>query len=81
MRIKNEKRQKVKATLIKVPSAYEAFATLLQKYEEMKPRKTGRDREAARPKDEGEGRKGEGGARETVQRWDEKNEGEASRSS
>tara|TARA_Y100000589_G_scaffold308249_1_gene324613 strand:+ start:133 stop:1173 length:1041 start_codon:yes stop_codon:yes gene_type:complete len=35
--------QEVKATLIKVPSAYEAFATLLRKYEEIKPRKIGRE--------------------------------------
>jgi UDP-3-O-[3-hydroxymyristoyl] glucosamine N-acyltransferase len=33
----------VKATLIRVTSAYEAFATLLQKYEEIKQRKTGRE--------------------------------------
>tara|TARA_A100001234_G_scaffold212824_1_gene214758 strand:- start:349 stop:1389 length:1041 start_codon:yes stop_codon:yes gene_type:complete len=33
----------IKATLIRVSSAYEAFATLLQKYQEMKPRKTGRE--------------------------------------
>lgn len=33
----------VKTTLIRVPNPYEAFAVLLQKYEEMKPRKTGRE--------------------------------------
>lgn len=32
----------VETTLIKVPNPYEAFALLLQKYEELKPRKTGR---------------------------------------
>ena len=33
----------IKATLIRVSNAYEAFAILLQKYEEIKPRKTGRE--------------------------------------
>lgn len=33
----------IETTLIRVPDAYGAFATLLQKYEEMKPRKTGRE--------------------------------------
>ena len=33
----------VKTTLIRVPDAYGAFAILLQKYEEMKPRLTGRE--------------------------------------
>tara|TARA_Y100000739_G_C20563434_1_gene444172 strand:- start:85 stop:1125 length:1041 start_codon:yes stop_codon:yes gene_type:complete len=36
--------QEIKTTLIRVPSAYEAFATLLQKYQEMTPRKTGREK-------------------------------------
>lgn len=35
--------QEIDTTLIKVKSAYEAFASLLQKYEEIKPRKTGRE--------------------------------------
>ena len=35
--------QEINTTLIKVKSAYEAFASLLQKYEEIKPRKTGRE--------------------------------------
>jgi len=38
-----EPKQEIKPTLIRVPSAYEAFATLLQKYQEMMPRKTGRE--------------------------------------
>ena len=38
-----EPKQEIKPTLIRVPSAYEAFATLLQKYQEMTPRKTGRE--------------------------------------
>ncbi len=38
-----EAQKKVKTTLIRVPDAYEAFATLLQKYEEIKPRKKGRE--------------------------------------
>lgn len=37
----------VKATLIRVPNAYEAVARLLQFYEQMKPRKTGIDDHAA----------------------------------
>lgn len=41
---KDFKAQKeITTTLIRVPDAYGAFATLLQKYEEMKPRKTGRE--------------------------------------
>lgn len=35
--------KKIESTLIRVPNAYEAFATLLQKYEEIKPRKIGRE--------------------------------------
>ena len=35
--------QKINSSLIKVPNAYEAFATLLQKYEEIKPSKKGRE--------------------------------------
>ncbi len=38
-----ELQKEVKTTLIRVPNAYGAFAILLQKYEEMKPRKTGRE--------------------------------------
>lgn len=38
-----ELQKEVKTTLIRVPNAYAAFAVLLQKYEEMKPRKTGRE--------------------------------------
>lgn len=38
-----EPKQEVKATLIKVPNAYEAVAKLLQIYESMKPKKKGID--------------------------------------
>lgn len=38
-----ELQKEVSATLIRVPDAYAAFAVLLQKYEELKPRKTGRE--------------------------------------
>ena len=38
-----EPQHEIKPTLIRVPNAYEAFATLLQKYQEMHPRKTGRE--------------------------------------
>lgn len=36
-------KQAIESTLIRVPSPYEAFAVLLQKYEEFKPRQTGRE--------------------------------------
>ncbi len=38
-----EPQHEIKPTLIRVPNAYEAFATLLQKYQAMHPRKTGRE--------------------------------------
>ena len=38
-----ELQQEIKTTLIRVSNPYEAFATLLQKYEEFKPRKVGRE--------------------------------------
>lgn len=40
---KLELAQKVEASLIRVENPYSAFAILLQKYEELKPRKTGRE--------------------------------------
>ena len=36
-----EAEQEIKATLIRVPNAYEALAQLLQMYEESQPKKTG----------------------------------------